>query len=231
MVRRLDHDDVADHWPVPTPSDDKYSRGVVGVVAGGESYPGAALLSVTAAVAAGAGMVRYVGTPTPAALVRSAVPEAVHGPGRVQAWVVGPGLDAGSTGPDAQAHLEAARAALAGEEPVVVDAGGLDLLDAGVLAARVDAVTLLTPHAGECARLLARLAATPIDQRSTGDGEVTREQVSARPLEHARALADLTGAPPCCSRARPPSSCHRVRTPPRGRSADAPAVAGHRRCR
>ncbi len=131
VVRRLDHDDVADHWPVPTPTDDKYSRGVVGVVAGGESYPGAALLSVTAAVAAGAGMVRYVGTPTPAALVRSAVPEAVHGPGRVQAWVVGPGLDAGSTGPDAQAHLEAARAALAGEEPVVVDAGGLDLLDAG----------------------------------------------------------------------------------------------------
>ena len=27
VVRRLDHDDVADHWPVPTPTDDKYSRG------------------------------------------------------------------------------------------------------------------------------------------------------------------------------------------------------------
>ena len=70
-------------------------------------------------------------------------------------------------------------------EPVVVDAGGLDLLDAEVLAARADAVTLLTPHAGECARLLTRLG--------PGD-EVTREQVEARPLAHARALAELTGA-------------------------------------
>ena len=33
-------------WPVPAPSDDKYSRGVLGVVAGGETYTGAAVLSV-----------------------------------------------------------------------------------------------------------------------------------------------------------------------------------------
>lgn len=184
VVRRLDHDDVAALWPVPTSTDDKYSRGVVGVVAGGESYSGAALLSVTAAVCAGAGMVRYVGTPTPTGLVRAAVPEAVHGAGRVQAWVVGPGLDTTSRDDGARAQLEIARQALAGAEPVVVDAGGLDLLDAAVLRARADAVTLLTPHAGECARLLTRFAT----------GEVTRGQVEAAPLAHARALADLTGA-------------------------------------
>ncbi|MGB7820205.1 MAG: NAD(P)H-hydrate epimerase, partial [Ornithinibacter sp.] len=92
-VRRLDHDDVRGRWPVPGPDDDKYSRGVVGIIAGGEGYTGAAVLSVTSAVASGAGMVRYVGTPHPTALVRSVVPEAVHGVGRVQAWVVGPGLD------------------------------------------------------------------------------------------------------------------------------------------
>ena len=183
VVRRLDHDDVAALWPVPTPSDDKYSRGVVGVVAGGESYTGAALLSVTAAVEAGCGMVRFVGTPTPTALVRAAVPEAVHGKGRVQAWVVGPGLDAAASGEGAEAHLAAAREALSGAEPVVVDAGGLDLLDADLLRDRRGAVTLLTPHAGECARLLTRLSA-----------EVTREQVEAAPLRHARALADVTGA-------------------------------------
>ncbi len=68
---------------------------------------------------------------------------------------------------------------------MVVDAGGLDLLDAAVLRARADAVTLLTPHAGECARLLTRLGS---------EGEVSREQVQARPLAHARALAGLTGA-------------------------------------
>ncbi|MFN2318165.1 MAG: NAD(P)H-hydrate epimerase, partial [Dermatophilaceae bacterium] len=54
-VVRLDHDDVARLWPVPGPMDDKYSRGVLGVVAGSEDYPGAAVLTVTAAVAAGAG--------------------------------------------------------------------------------------------------------------------------------------------------------------------------------
>ncbi len=183
-VCRLDHDDVAGLWPVPVASDDKYSRGVLGVVAGGESYTGAAVLSVTAAAEAGCGMVRYVGTPTPTALVRAAVPEAVHGVGRVQAWVVGPGLDVESGGEGAQAQLGAAREALAGPEPVVVDAGGLDLLDAAVLAGRADAVTLLTPHAGECARLLTRL----------GPDEVSRAQVEARPLQHARALAALTGA-------------------------------------
>ena len=184
VVRRLDHDDVAGLWPVPVASDDKYSRGVLGVVGGGESYTGAAVLSVTAAAEAGCGMVRYVGTPTPTALVRAAVPEAVHGVGRVQAWVVGPGLDVESEGEGAQSQLGAAREALAGPEPVVVDAGGLDLLDAEVLAARADAVTLLTPHAGECARLLTRL----------GGDEVTRARVEARPLAHARALAALTGA-------------------------------------
>jgi NAD(P)H-hydrate repair Nnr-like enzyme with NAD(P)H-hydrate dehydratase domain len=168
--------------------------------------------------------VRYVGTPTPTGLVRAAVPEAVHGPGRVQAWVVGPGLDVSSRAAGAGAQLDAARAALAGAEPVVVDAGGLDLLDADLLEARADAVTLLTPHAGECARLLTRLGGVPTstdrslqvrpgvptstdrslqvrpgvptstDRSLQVQGEVTREQVEARPLAHARALAELTGA-------------------------------------
>jgi ADP-dependent NAD(P)H-hydrate dehydratase / NAD(P)H-hydrate epimerase len=199
VVQRLDHDDVAALWPVPVASDDKYSRGVLGVVAGGESFPGAAVLSVTAAVEAGCGMVRYVGTPTPTALVRAAVPEAVHGAGRVQAWVVGPGLDVESEGEEAQAQLDAAREALAGPEPAVVDAGGLDLLDREVLEGRADAVTLLTPHAGECARLLTRLGAAAGVPEATNrslsvHGGVSREQVEARPLAHARALAVLTGA-------------------------------------
>lgn len=184
IVLRLDHDDVASLWPVPRPSDDKYSRGVVGVIAGGEAYTGAALLAVTAAVESGAGLVRYVGTPTPTALVRAAVPEAVHGTGRVQAWVVGPGLEVASTGAESHDQLDVARSALAGDEPVVVDAGGLDLLDADVVMARAGRTTLLTPHAGECARLLTRLTRA----------EVTREQVESSPATHARALAGASGA-------------------------------------
>ncbi len=178
-VRRLSHDDAAASWPVPGPGDDKYSRGVLGIVAGGENYTGAPLLACTAAVTAGAGMVRYVGTPTPASLVRAAVPEAVLGAGRVQAWVVGPGLDLTSRAKGAEAQRRTAREALASELPVVVDAGGLDLVSEARSAA-----TLLTPHAGECARLLTRL----------GDHEVSRAEVEAAPLRHARQLRDRTGA-------------------------------------
>lgn len=189
-VVRLTFDDVADAWPVPGPDDDKYSRGVVGIVAGGENYSGAAVLAVTAAVEAGAGMVRYVGTPTPEGLVRAAVPEAVHGEGRVQAWVVGPGLDVSSTRRDATAQLDVARGALAGKEPVLVDAGGLDLVDDDVIDARRDLPTLLTPHAGELATLLSRLGAT---RRSRKVVTIERAAVEAEPLRHARALADRTG--------------------------------------
>ncbi|MDN5790387.1 MAG: bifunctional ADP-dependent NAD(P)H-hydrate dehydratase/NAD(P)H-hydrate epimerase [Micrococcales bacterium] len=194
VVERLTHDDVAWMWPIPGPADDKYSRGVLGVVAGGESYSGAAVLSVTAAVETGAGMIRYVGTPTPEALVRTAVPEAVHGEGRVQAWLIGPGLSieeaAGSV--DGLEQLEVARDALAGDTPVVIDAGGLDLITGP--DDRRETPTLLTPHAGELARLLSRLEASPGSPGSAGSSGVSRAEVEAEPLGHARRLAALTGA-------------------------------------
>jgi hydroxyethylthiazole kinase-like uncharacterized protein yjeF len=178
-VERLTFDDVARLWPVPGPSDDKYSRGVLGIVAGGERYTGAAILSVTAAVEAGAGMVRYIGTRTPTELVRAGVPEAVHGDGQVQAWLVGPGLDVSDSGREADEQLRVARAALASDLPVVLDAGGLDLLT----DAR-SAPTLLTPHAGELARMLSRLEGVP----------VSRPDVERAPVTHARRLATATRA-------------------------------------
>ncbi|WP_435200015.1 bifunctional ADP-dependent NAD(P)H-hydrate dehydratase/NAD(P)H-hydrate epimerase [Janibacter sp. GS2] len=181
VVVRITPDDVPGLWPVPTAEDDKYSRGVVGINAGGEQYTGAALLSVTAAVTAGAGMVRYIGPPHPTELVRAAVPEAVPGEGRVQAHVIGPGLDPTSRAKGASAQLDAARAALDSHLPVLLDAGGLDLVT-GVR----DGPTLLTPHAGECARLLTRLLG-----RTT---ELTRAEVEADPRGHARMLAEATGA-------------------------------------
>ena len=202
-VERLDHADVPKLWPVPNAGDDKYSRGVLGVVAGGEDYTGAPVLCCTAAVGAGLGMLRYVGTPTPSGLVRAAVPEAVLGDGRVQAWVVGPGLDPTSRAKGSKAQLDVARAALASDLPVLVDAGGLDLV-----MGRRAAPTLLTPHAGELARLLSRLDPHPATDRDEDrnrdedrdrDGErdraaVSRAQVQAAPLAHARRAAQLTGA-------------------------------------
>jgi hydroxyethylthiazole kinase-like uncharacterized protein yjeF len=130
--------DVAALLPRASRTDDKYSRGVVGVRAGSASFTGAAALAVGGAIRSGAGMVRYVG-PSPAAdVVRGRWPEAVVGEGRVQAWVVGPGMD-DTTG---VADL------LERDEPAVVDAGAVGL------ARGRRAPTLVTPHAGELATVL-----------------------------------------------------------------------------
>ena len=45
-LQRLDRVDVASLWPVPGVTDDKYSRGVLGIIAGSENYSGAAVLAV-----------------------------------------------------------------------------------------------------------------------------------------------------------------------------------------
>lgn len=147
----FDAHDVRVRWPVPHPADDKYSQGVKGVLAGSATYPGAAILSTGAAVAATSGMVRYAGSAH--AEVVSHWPEVVAAPdvtaaGRVQAWVVGPGLGTDTAGDDAL------RFALDTDLPVIVDADALTLLAADLdLVADRAAPTVLTPHAGEFARL------------------------------------------------------------------------------
>jgi hydroxyethylthiazole kinase-like uncharacterized protein yjeF len=150
-VRSLESADVAARWPMPGARDDKYSQGVTGVMAGSSTYPGAAILCTGAAVAATSGMVRYAGTA--AAEVVSHWPEVIATPsansaGRVQAWVVGPGL-----GTD-EAGAAALWFALDTDLPVIVDADALTILAAhpDVLSGR-KAPTVLTPHAGEFARL------------------------------------------------------------------------------
>ena len=146
-LHMLEAADVEARWPYPGPADDKYTRGVVGVVAGSQAYPGAAVLCVGAALHAGAGMVRFAGAADVAGAVRARWPEAVIGAGQVQAWVVGPGL---GTGPDALEHLTAA---LASEVPVLVDADGLTLLAQHQdLVRGRSALTVLTPHDREFAR-------------------------------------------------------------------------------
>lgn len=178
VVERVTPEDISRLWPRPGPMDDKYSRGVLGIVAGGESYTGAALLAVTAAVCSGAGMVRYIGPPTPTLLVRAQVPEAVIGEGTVQAWLLGPGVDVDDESTQGRAQVVAARSALDSGLPCVVDAGGLEL----IVEPR-STPTLLTPHAGELARLMTRL-----------DAPVDRATVARSPLAYARHLADLTNS-------------------------------------
>jgi len=145
---------------VPGPDDDKYSQGVTGILAGSSMYPGAAVLCTGAAVAATSGMVRYAGSAK--AEVLSHWPEVVAAPtpaaaGRVQSWVVGPGLGTEESG------AAVLRFALDTELPVIVDADALTILAAhpDMVASR-RAPTVLTPHAGEFARLA---GAPPGDDR------------------------------------------------------------------
>ena len=143
--------DVTARWPVPGPHDDKYTQGVTGILAGSSTYPGAAVLCTGAAVAATSGMVRYAGSAKDEVL--SHWPEVIGAPtpaasGRVQAWVVGPGLGTDDAG------AAALWFALDTDLPVIVDADGLTILAAHhELVTSRRAPTVLTPHAGEFARL------------------------------------------------------------------------------
>lgn len=141
-------------WPVPDAGDDKYTQGVTGVHAGSATYPGAAVLCTGAAVAATSGMVRYAGTAADEVLARYPEVVAVADPaaaGRVQSWVFGPGSGTDRAARDRLAGI------LATDLPVLVDADGLTLL-AGEpeLVRGRRAPTVLTPHAGEFARLTGR---------------------------------------------------------------------------
>ena len=162
-VEVLQADDVADLLPRPARESDKYRRGVVGVAAGSAQYTGAAVLCTGGAVRGGAGMVRYVGADEPAALVRAAWPEVVVGAGRVQAWTVGSG-----GGGDAADRLADA---VGDGVPVVVDADAIAAV--AEMERRGGAPLLLTPHAGELARLVG----------------ADRDDVEARRLHHARSAS------------------------------------------
>ena len=134
--------------PAPGADDHKYSRGYVAVMAG--DMPGAAALTAAAASRSGAGYVRLIAD-VPIGNVPKAV---VQGPSdgdmlrdpRVGVIAIGPGLGRGS---EAEQRLADA---LGSGRPLVVDADALTLL-AGKLDRLAGVDAILTPHAGEFARL------------------------------------------------------------------------------
>lgn len=163
---------------MPTASDDKYSRGVLGVRTGSERYPGAAVLGVEAAHRTGLGMVRYLGPERPTALVLARRPETVTADGRVQAWLIGSGTDASER---RAAETRALRDLLAGEVPVVVDAGALDLADAPG-GAPWRAPVVVTPHDRELARLRDAAGLAAVDLTEPGVDRTAAAVDTARAL-------------------------------------------------
>ncbi|MDR2348436.1 MAG: bifunctional ADP-dependent NAD(P)H-hydrate dehydratase/NAD(P)H-hydrate epimerase [Bifidobacteriaceae bacterium] len=178
-ARRLEATDALELWPVPRRADHKYTRGVLGVVAGSETYPGAAVLTTSAAVATGVGMVRYLGPDRAVERVLSRRPEVVPGGGRVNAWALGPGVAPGAD--DQVGRIgRALEWATSGRVPTVLDAGGFQLLPAA--PQRLEPWIVLTPHAGELANLLADRG-VPVE----------RSEVEARPAHYTRLAAELVG--------------------------------------
>lgn len=137
---------------LPTVDDHKYTRGMVAVVGG--AMPGAGALAARAAAHSGAGYVVTLGIECdlPDAIVaRPASDLAVMlGDARLGALVIGPGLGKGRDG--------ALREALSSAVPLVVDGDALTGFTARA------APTILTPHAGEFARLFGQGEGSKLDQ-------------------------------------------------------------------
>ena len=159
-IWQVEPSDLAQWYPFPDSSSHKYSRGVVGLDTGSTDYPGAAFLGAAGALFTGCGMVRHAADREVVDRVINRYPSIVPGEGRVQAWVCGSGW------PEADTKRLGKR--LADGVPVVLDAGAL--LD---LPSKLPGGSLLTPHAGELAKLLG----------------VDRERVEADPINHARQAA------------------------------------------
>jgi hydroxyethylthiazole kinase-like uncharacterized protein yjeF len=162
---------------VPSELDNKYSRGVLGVIAGSAKFPGAAVLTTASASATGLGMIRFHSNSGLAHLVLHTNPEVVVQPGAVTAWLAGSGIDSKRYS-DVTTWLRHRWFSLLSKQsvPTILDAGALHL------AGKLDQPTLITPHAGELARLLTERGIT-----------VTSEAIEGNPKKWAVTASEKLG--------------------------------------
>lgn len=174
-VRTFTARDAARCIITPSDIDHKYSRGVLGVITGSAQYPGAAVLSTSAALATGIGMVRFHSSSGLAHLVLHDAPETVVQPGPVTAWLAGSGIHHKKYS-DFTTWLRHRWFTLlkAQTVPTVLDAGALSY------AGKLNQPTLITPHAGELSRLLASHSVS-----------VSSEAIEADPLTWAKKTSQL----------------------------------------
>lgn len=161
----------------------KGTRGRIAVLGGCEGMAGAAILAARGAHAASAGLVRLVVAPASIAAVQAAEPQATASAwpgsddeardlldGLAHALLIGPGL-----GRTRHALALVERALRVWRGPVVLDADGLSLFEddpdalGALLAGRP---SLLTPHAGELARLTGATASDVVANAFDAGGEV-----------------------------------------------------------
>jgi hydroxyethylthiazole kinase-like uncharacterized protein yjeF len=169
---------------IPNAFDSKYSRGVLGLVTGSTTYPGAAVLTASAAMTTGVGMVRFQPVRSPfnpskrnlvETLVIGSSPEVVVKKGPVTAWLLGSGV-ANSGGVNTWLRQRDFTRALHNHVPLVLDAGALHL------AGKSKSPTLITPHAGELAALM-----------SARGEKVSSAKIAAQPDEWVKRASEKLG--------------------------------------
>ena len=183
-ARSFSEAELAALVPHPAADANKFTRGRLVVVGGSATYPGAAVLAACAGQRMGAGYTEVFCAAESASVVRAARSSLVVRPweglvandlvaaraSKPVAVVVGPGVDAADT-----ACTDPVFAALRARSAVLVDGGALSLLasaegrEAAQERAAIHLPTVVTPHAGEAARL-----AAPFDL-PTGDAAALAE--------------------------------------------------------
>lgn len=149
---------------IPSDLDNKYSRGVLGVITGSAKFPGAAVLSSGAASATGLGMIRFHSSSGLAHLVLHRNPEVVVQPGPVTAWLAGSGIEAKKYSDFTTWQRHRWFTLIAKQSvPTILDAGALHL------AGQLDQPTVITPHAGELSRLFRSQGITVDSEAIEGD--------------------------------------------------------------
>jgi ADP-dependent NAD(P)H-hydrate dehydratase / NAD(P)H-hydrate epimerase len=141
--------DAKRYIAIPSDLDHKYSRGTLGAITGSAQYPGAAVLTTKAALATGLGVLRFHSSSGLAHLVLHSSPEALVQPGKVDAWLAGSGVsDKKFSDYTTWLRHRWFQLMKAQNVPTVLDAGALNW------AGKLSQPTLITPHAGELAKLL-----------------------------------------------------------------------------
>jgi len=220
-------------WPLPEPDDkgDKESRGRVLVVAGSPEIPGAALLSATAALRAGAGKLVIACPASVASMLAAAMPEArvialpeapdgglaMEGLAVLEqlasataAMLVGPGMAKCETDvPFVLALLPLFR-----EATVVLDALAMDCVQS---MPRLEQPVIFTPHAGEMAHL------TGLDKEDVQERAL---DVAVQQAASWGAVVALKGAATHVGHPDGRVWCHASRTPGLGTSGSGDVLAG-----
>lgn len=167
----------------------KGTFGKVLLIAGSRNMAGAAILAARAAYRTGAGMVKIISPECNRSIIQISVPEALYMPSeapeeewqRAFGWCDCIGIGSG-LGTDEMAFMSLERTLTMTIKPLLIDADALNILERVLEGISLNSSSgryvVLTPHAGELARLV-----MSVDIRNSDLGDGKKFAITARNLE------------------------------------------------